>query len=132
MDNEFIFQFVPHGGIIHPAQFQFFFDIPDCDFNRSAIQNVDVLADERNHNTGHICVSMYGISECTVNNTPQVIAKVDLEPSGRTQDISIFALIIEDNKADVFLVNSVEDFVEVVAELLAGDPFHCFDGFHAS
>ena len=85
-----------------------------------------------NHNTGHICVSMYGISECTVNNTPQVIAKVDLEPSSRTENMSILSLVVENHKPDIFLVYSVEDFIEVVAELLAGDPFHCFDGFHAS
>lgn len=93
---------------------------------------IDVLADERNHNTRHICVSMYGISEGTVDNAPQVIAKVDLVPSGRTENMSIVSLVVENHKPDVFLVYSVEDFIEVVAELLAGNPFHRFDGFHAS
>ena len=74
----------------------------------------------------------HGISECTVDNTPQIIAKVNLEPSGRTENMAILSLVIENHKPDVFLVYSVEDFIEVVAELLAGDPFHRFYGFHAS
>ena len=90
------------------VKFQFFFDIPDYDFNRSAIQNVDVLADERNHNTRHICVPMYGISEGTVDNAPQVIAKVDLKPSGRTDNMAILSLVVENHNSDIFFAHSVE------------------------
>ena len=90
---------------------------------------------ETNHVLGDSIASIQNegrISECTVDNTPQIIAKVYLEPSGRTENMSILSLVVENHKPDIFLVYFVEDFIEVVAELLAGDPFHGFDGFHES
>lgn len=78
-----------------------------------------------------------GISQSTVDNTsegsikaivhtPKVIAKVNLEPSGRAEYMTVLPFSIEDHEADVFLIHSIEYLIKVVAELLPGNPLHCF------
>lgn len=120
------FQFRPHLGIIHIVLLQFVVDILDGYINRPGIQEVDIPANELHHNAGHIGVSANGIPKSTVDDTPEVIAKVNLEPPGWSEYMTVLSFSIEDHEADVFLIHSIEYLIKVVAELLPGNPLHYF------
>jgi len=77
-------------------------------------------------------MSANGISQRAVDDTSEVIIEAVFHPSGGTQNMTFLAFIIYDDKTNIFFVYSLEDIVEVLAEFLSADAFHCVQGHQIS